>query len=215
MIINNNFISIVFLGNFNPAILTKEFLEKNEIIIFDKEPNISFTPVISVIETNNIKIIVDIGRFQVLERNIDDFSKNVAVAIAYKYLNILEHTPLRVVGVNFNANARIKDIESLIDFNNHKKLMEFFKTEFSTISVEKKFEKGKEEFNSFNMLLKLSDEILTNIRIENTKNDIYRVNYNFEVRNLNKKNENKLFIKENFSEILNKFCKTNKKFFGE
>lgn len=210
MIIDNNFISIVFLGNFNPAILNKDFLEKYNILKFDEEPIIKYSPIFSNINYKNLNIIIDLDRFQIIESKINDFSKNIVINFAYSYLNILKYTPIRTAGINMNIDVKIINIKKFLNIIDGKELLELFKVKDYRIRTDKKINVSKEEFENFNLSYVMAKDKLVQIGIKKNHDNIFKVNYNNEVRSLDKNIDNKLYIKENFNKILEMFYKTTK-----
>lgn len=103
MTITNNFVSVVTLGSFNPAILTPEFVKKQSIYQFEVPPEGETSPVISQLTFGNVRLLVELERLQVLEKDPDDFTTAKALSITTAYLNVLKHTPVLIQGINFNV----------------------------------------------------------------------------------------------------------------
>jgi len=197
------------LGNFNPSILNKDFLEINNIIKFEEDPVIKFSPVFNNINYRNLDILIDLNRFQVNEAKISDFSKNIIIDFAYSYLEILKFTPLRTSGINLNINVKITDIDKLLKLLYGKELFDLFEVDGYTFRSNKKINKLKDdEFDNFNLSYMMSSDKLVQIDIQKDHGDIFRVNYNNEVRDLDKNVDNKSYIKKNFNKILEMFHKT-------
>jgi len=113
--IGKNFISLVAIGGLNPQILNVDFLKGNKIVPtdeppFDKlfqqeKPFTSFisTPIVSDLVLENIQFIVEVGRFQIRDMAISEWTETRVLDIAIKYFEVLPYTPLKIVGVNLNA----------------------------------------------------------------------------------------------------------------
>jgi hypothetical protein len=101
----NNFISIITLGNFNPAILTPSFLSEHcgYKAISNSKPKGQTSPVASVIDFENITFLVELEKFQIMEKNLSNFKDNTIIDLALNYLQKLRFTPLFVMGINFNV----------------------------------------------------------------------------------------------------------------
>lgn len=109
-----NHISLVVLGRQNPQILNSDFLRINSIIPLDKEPFISAyqkdkpfnefvsTPPFTRLSFQNIDFIVDEQRLQIRQTSLDRWQESIIPKIAINYYKTLPHTPLSVVGFNFN-----------------------------------------------------------------------------------------------------------------
>lgn len=201
MEIKNNFMSIVTLGNFNPAILDKDFLEENNIIKFDEDPKITLTPIVCTIDYKNLKIIVDLERFQVVENKIQDFESNFILDFVYNYLDVLKYTPINIMGLNFNFIINVGDLNKIYNSEICKKINESFKAKSCIFGVTKLIEDGKETIKRINFGFDLLDFKTLNILIENIEENSSIVNFNFEIKNITK--DSKFYLKDNFKEILN------------
>lgn len=216
MIINNNFISIVFLGHFNPAILSKEFLKDNKIFITEERIiKENSNPIFKSIEFEKVKIIVDLDRFQVVEENVNDFSKNRVIDLAFNYIKTLKFTPIRIAGINFNFNVKIGEIKKFIDIIEKEQLFGLLNATSFVIDTKKEVDTEKEKFLSGRLIVNIAKDKVVQIALNRTDSrDIYKVNYNYEVRDLDKVSENRLFVKNNFRNIFNQYKEIIEKMFG-
>ena len=199
--IKNNFISIVTLGHFNPAILNKVFLEENNIIKFEEEPKVNFTPIVCTIDYRNLKIIVDLGRFQIVENNIKDFESNSILNFVYNYLEVLKYTPINIMGINFNFNMNIGNLNEIYSSGMCKKINESFNAKSCIFSITKLIEDNKETIKRINFGFDLLKSRSLNILIEMIEENLSVVNFNFEIKGIKK--DNRFYLKDNFKEILN------------
>ena len=216
MILGNNFISIIFLGNFNPSILTRDFLENNSIVHFMEEPtNIRSMALSSNIEYKDVRIMMDLKLFSVFQKNIDDFSKNTIVGLAYDTIDLLAYTPIKTIGINFNANAKILEPDNLKnDLSDKNQVLDFFGGESYMLNIGKKFEENKEEIDNISLQLKIDNYSAVQINIKKVKDYGYNINYNFSSGELFQKPENLDYIRNNLKKILDKSCATNHKYFS-
>jgi len=199
--IKNNFISIVVIGHFNPAILSKDFLEENNIIKFEEEPKIKFTPIICTIDYRNLKIIVDLERFQIVENNIEDFGSNSILSFVYNYLEVLKYTPINMIGVNFNFNMNIGNLNEIYNSKIHKKISKSFNVKSCILSLTKLIEDNKETIKKISFGFNLSSSTSINILIENLKENLSIVNFNFEIKGITK--DVRFYLRDNFEKVLN------------
>jgi len=102
MQIKNNYKSIISLGAFNPSILTPEFLNANCNFKSAYKPEGRTTPVISELIFGNIRFLMELEKFQVVEIEPVDFESKKLLELILRYLNILRYTPIARLGTNFN-----------------------------------------------------------------------------------------------------------------
>ena len=199
--IKNNFVSIVTLGHFNPAILNKDFLEENNILKFEKDPKITLTPIVCTVDYKNLKIIVDLERFQIVENNILNFESNLILDFVYSYLDVLKYTPINTMGINFNFIITVGDLNKIYNSEIWKKISESFKVKSCIFSVTKLIENDVETIKRINFGFDLLDFKSLNILIESIEENSSVVNFNFEIKNITK--DNRFYLKDNFKKILN------------
>ncbi len=107
MNVSYNFVSLIALGNFNPAILSPSFLaevcELDLGKLTDQSP--SEIPVHKVLQFGNIRLTVSMDRLEILETAIQNTDETeTVIGIFEKYYQQLPHTPLQAVGVNVNCD---------------------------------------------------------------------------------------------------------------
>ena len=216
MIINKNFFSMIVLGNFNPSILNIKFLtDKNIISNDEKVLNEKYAPIFSVINFENMKLVIDYERFQVTEEKIDSFEKNRVIDFVTKYLSILEYTPIRVAGINFNIDMKI-DILKYLELIKSKKLLDILKTEQVILDIGEKHFKNKEvEIISIKSKVIYDDNNTIQIGINKKNDDIFNLNYNFELQDLEKSSKRIFFFRDNFKNIYNDFNNNLKNLIGD
>ena len=181
----NNFISIVTIGNFNPAILTPSFLIR--YCDFSKELELKkgqTTPVVSKLDYENILFNMDLGRFQVLEKGIQD-TKNVKILkYLLKYFEILKYTPIYIMGINFNSTILNIDTNVLFVLDDGEKLKEFFNVENIIYTNTVKIGKSSIARISWELTFMSVDGYKEHISIKYEGNDLL-INQNFEIGDIN------------------------------
>ena len=106
MKISYNFISLVAIGNFNPAILSPDFLN-DKCGLNLGEPSPEAQPPIPVFrhwEFQNLHFNLTLDRFEIKEVGVEDISKTDVLGIFKVYYDKLPYTPLKAVGVNINCD---------------------------------------------------------------------------------------------------------------
>ncbi len=94
--------NLTVVGNFNPAILTHEFLTtvcglQRPEPLKSSEPNV---PVVREIQYDNERWFMDLDRMIVEDMQIESFEAFRAPEAGVTYLDMLAYTPLRAAGVN-------------------------------------------------------------------------------------------------------------------
>lgn len=107
----NNYVNLVVLGNFNPAILTHEFLTKECNLNFGVEPKTQQVsiPVVTSLEYGNVAFFADLGRLQISEKHCDDPQKSLISSYLQTYLEKLPYTPLKKSGANFSYELSVDE----------------------------------------------------------------------------------------------------------
>jgi hypothetical protein len=113
--LKKNFLSFVALGGQNPQILNLDFLKTNNIIPVNAPPfeellkqekpvkKFVSVPGLANLVLGNIEFVIDQRMFQVRETEISRWVENKIIDITKRYFQVLPHTPLKLVGVNFNS----------------------------------------------------------------------------------------------------------------
>jgi hypothetical protein len=121
--------NITVLGHFNPAILRHDFLVKTCGIDLGEPKRMSplDVPVMSEIEYHDGRWFMDFGRMVVESTDLETFSQFKGPAWVSKYMDILRHTPIYAVGMNFHTNLRFEDmgpfVSKLADLENVSSVM--------------------------------------------------------------------------------------------
>ena len=96
---------VVLARNHNPAIPSKDWLEKKQVII-DEPLNFANTPVFSFFETKNFALTVDQQKWQIVLKVVNQANIEALADITEKYLRALPETPYHAVGLNFQYIGR-------------------------------------------------------------------------------------------------------------
>jgi len=191
MKININYLSLVAIGNFNPAILTPDFL--NDVCQLNLgEPTHITPPEIPVhkhIKFKNLDIEALLEHLVIKETGPEDIYESYILRIFDNIYRTLQFTPLKVVGVNVNCdliddtNTRADKLELLI--SNPDTLLSFF--EVNQIDVTEKFLQiiSEKKWISSNYRIDNVRELVRHINVAKKKNSC-NINYNYEAGPLHK-----------------------------
>jgi hypothetical protein len=106
---------VVLASNYNPSIVSKEWLYQKGIFTESVE-NFVHTPVLSLVENQNFGLVVDEQRLQLAIKRVTEENFNNSNGIVQKFINILPETPYKAVGFNYRytfAEGRC-DLSSLL-----------------------------------------------------------------------------------------------------
>lgn len=115
MDVEYDYISLVALGNFNPAIVSPDFLKRDCGFEFGEltdqsPPNI---PVAKKLIYENVLITVDLTGLTVKETKVKENLETDVLNIFNNIYSTLPYTPLDAVGVNIKSKLIFKDGEEL------------------------------------------------------------------------------------------------------
>ncbi len=211
MKIQNNFVGIITLGHFNPGILTQDFLKTECGLEFrgegKEEPR---SPVFTRISYAKVRFQADLGRLQITEREIEEPGNSKVAEYLRVYLEKLPYTPVFASGVNINITISEADVRSLIEVFLSKKdrlfgLLGTNEYEFETTSIRRRQGKEYTRWKVNNFLQK--DKVSETITLNRTDTMFWRLNYNYEVRNLLKNKVLLQIITEGFGKIVERYEK--------
>ena len=120
-------VNIVILArNYNPSIVSKEWLYKKNILR-ETVTNFVHTPPFSLIETDRISFVLDESRLQMSLKTITPEGIETLPKIAAEFVSCLPETPFAAVGFNysFHISKESTHLEALF-VPNHAKLRELF-----------------------------------------------------------------------------------------
>ena len=208
MDIKNNFLSVVTLGSFNPAILTPDFLKMHEIFSDVEHLKGRSSPVVSEIIHNDIHFLAELERFQITHRKIRNFNESDILDSAVKYLEVLEYTPLLAQGINFNVDINDYDDSPIIKEILGDPVLKFCKyiggIDDFLIDLKVEVVSGNKETKGINFKYFIEDGIVIAINM-NKANDKIVLNYNQEVKNINSDRDRIKIIRDRYSDIITNF----------
>ena len=186
MEVKNNFMSVVSLGCFNPAILTPRFLKEKCGFETRLEPKGRTTSVAAVINYGSTSFVADLERFQIKHSDVDDFLKSAIVPVMIKYLTVLEYTPVEAIGVNLNydiAGPNVAVVRKTLQEDCNKIFQVMKLSEATTTYKERRKSDGTRELIEFGIGGQIDQNTVERLSIL-IKNNSLQVNYNHELRNL-------------------------------
>ncbi|MGB2980579.1 MAG: hypothetical protein WBC77_04980 [Candidatus Zixiibacteriota bacterium] len=215
--VKSNFVSVVSVGCFNPAILTPQFLkEKCEFTAYS-EPKGRTTPVATGLDYGSILFLLDLERFQIKHSDLKRFQDSNIVTIMMDYLRVLQHTPLDAIGVNLNYDIAGQPGGGLLKrlLEKEKALSEFLELSES-VTVHKVRRKIDEpgEIIEVDLSGPLDENTIERLNIT-ARNQSLRVNYNHEIKNLRKNRKLLARMKTDWPSLLDKDEQLRRSYFEE
>lgn len=205
-----NFISVVALGNFNPAIVSPRFL--NDVCKLNLgEPDDQSPPEIPVhrsLRFQNLKFSADMDRLQIIESEIKDIFRTRSLNIFNSYYENLPHTPLRAVGVNINCDL-VPESSNQIDLMTEKicdalTYLNYF--DCATVDITESFVQSRTDKTRMGSSYSIKNVGGLNRRIDvHKKKDSITVNYNYEAGNLDKTERNLDVLLDRYEQFCNEF----------
>ncbi len=101
MISPNSANVVVLASNYNPSIISKEWLYQKGIFT-DTVSNFIHTPVFALIESEDLSLVVDERKLQITTKKINRDTLNKLITIATKFVDILPETPYKGLGLNYH-----------------------------------------------------------------------------------------------------------------
>jgi len=205
-----NFVSLVTLGNFNPAIVTPDFLNKDCELNLGEPTDQSppFVPVHKHLQFQNLRFTVDMDRLEILETGIENIYEAKTLQIFYVYYKKLPYTPLRAVGVNINCDllpetgtttdvllGKVSSPQTYLDFLGIKEI------NVTETSLQTKTEKA---WTSSNYRIQNVHGLTRLINISKKK-DSFNLNYNYEAGNLDQNKSSLDLLLDGYKEFCDEF----------
>jgi len=200
-----NYVNIVALGNFNPAIVTPDFLNKDCGLNLGEPTDQSplLIPIHRRFKFKNLIFNVDMQTLEISETGIEDIYEAKITDFFSIYYKKLPYTPLSAVGVNINCDLAITEIlvdklskpQTCLTFLNAK---EIESTERSRQTITDKIWIGS------NYRL---DNVHGLARLINTtkKKDAINLNYNYEAGNLKENTERLKLLLDGYKQFCDEF----------
>lgn len=189
MKISYKFISLVAIGNFNPAILSDDFLKSVCKLDLGKpiEESPRTMPVFKHLKFQDLQFIVDLNRLEIKDTKIEESLETEALRIFEVYYENLPHTPLTAVGVNINCDLLSEDnteFQSLeVKISDPKSYLDFFKSNQVFVNERALFMKNDKTWIGSNYRIENVND-LTRLVDTSRKNEFFNINYNWEAANL-------------------------------
>lgn len=101
MILPNNANIVILASNYNPSIVSKEWLYQRDIFT-ETVTNFVHTPVFALVESADFVLLVDEGRLQFTVKKVTQDNLRASNSIVERFVGILPETPYRSIGLNYN-----------------------------------------------------------------------------------------------------------------
>lgn len=95
---------VIIASNYNPSIVSKEWLYQKKIFT-EPVANFVHTPPFSLVENENFHLTVDEGRFQIAVKRVTVDRLNAMTHMAETFVKILSETPYKAVGLNYQYDV--------------------------------------------------------------------------------------------------------------
>ena len=207
----NHYINLVVLGNFNPRILTHDFLARECGIKLGKKPLAENNPipVVSSLDYEKYVFFVDLGRIQITEKKCQNPEKSEIPNYLNIYLNKLKYTPITKCGANFSYDVEVNEAKlNQIEKDISKNRLIFNRVIRETgIILEVVFDIKNENEIIQNWVLKTSkptDQESTTLKVQRESSSKVKIDFNFEI-NLEKNRDQIEKITSNYNEVYRAF----------
>ena len=101
MLLPNSANVVILASNYNPSIVSKEWLYQRGIFT-ETVRNFVHTPVFALVESKDFSLMVDEQRLQLTVRKVTEDNFNASSGIAERFVDILPETPYKAVGLNYH-----------------------------------------------------------------------------------------------------------------
>lgn len=210
MKVSYNFVSLVAIGNFNPAILSLGFLtnicELNLGDLIEQSP--PEVPIHRYLQFQHFRVTVDMDRLVAMETGVQDITKTRTLEVFDAYYRNLPHTPLVAVGVNINCNLFPEtDAEAAVlgrRINEPKTYLDFFSIKEIDVTEKSKIKETDKSWKGSRYRAENVRGLTRIIDLVQKKNSI-QLNYNYEAGNLRQNDSNLKLLKEGYEEFCSEF----------
>jgi hypothetical protein len=96
---------VVLASNYNPSIVSKEWL-LNKGIFVENIDNFMHTPVFSMVENEKYSLISDEQRLQIVIKKVTEENIIAAGEVVKRFVDVLPETPYKALGFNYQYNLR-------------------------------------------------------------------------------------------------------------
>jgi len=101
MILPNSANVVILASNYNPSIVSKEWLYQRGIFT-ETVTNFLHTPVFALVESADFALTVDEGRLQLTVKKVTQDNLRVLSGVAERFVEILPETPYKSIGLNYH-----------------------------------------------------------------------------------------------------------------
>jgi len=91
---------VILASNYNPSIVSKEWLYQKDIFT-ETVKNFVHTPVFALVESEDFSLMVDEQRLQLTVKKVTQDNLNTSGDITEKFVDALPETPYKAVGLNY------------------------------------------------------------------------------------------------------------------
>ena len=210
----NDYINLVVLGNFNPSILTHDFLIKECGFDFGNKPPSKSppVPVVASLDYDKISFFADLGRFQITEKNCKEPKLSQLPVYLNTYLERLPYTPITKCGANFGyelttEKARLENIERWLK-NDRNKFCETLQLKTLDLEVCFAIDDKQEKIKSWTLRTKISEyEASTIMKVAyiSGADNTMKIDFNYEVADLDKDKELLKNVTDDFTNVADLF----------
>lgn len=92
---------VILASNCNPSIVSKEWLRRKRVFT-DTVRNFVHTPVLSLVESDQFRLMVDESRLQFTVRKVTQDNLSALTTIPQRFVKALPETPYTAVGLNYS-----------------------------------------------------------------------------------------------------------------
>jgi hypothetical protein len=92
---------VILASNYNPSIVSKEWLYQKGIFT-DTIKNFVHTPVFALVESKDFSLTVDEHMLQLTIKNVTEDNFNTSFGIVERFVDILPETPYTALGLNYH-----------------------------------------------------------------------------------------------------------------
>ncbi len=171
---------------------------------FVTPPDLPFPREISFKE-GNLNFLIDLDRLQIRENNLVKLESCSSSEYTKLYFDKLPHTPVFTAGVNFNFTAELEEKEKIEFYkilNKEKGIYQRFSIEDFILKTSRKYTKDKQVINQiWELVIAVETNCSSTIRIAE-KEDVFVINNNFQVSDLQNRKEKIKLITEGYDERL-------------
>ncbi|MEA1899978.1 MAG: hypothetical protein U9N47_04305 [Thermodesulfobacteriota bacterium] len=210
MKVDYNFITLVALGSFNPAIVSPDFLNTVCELNLGKPDDQSppDIPVIRHLEFQNLEFTVEMNRLQIMEKGIENITETRVLSIFNVYHEKLPYTPLKAVGVNINCDLFAEMgtetdalAKKISDANTY---LEFFGSNKINVTESSLQTKTDKTWMSSNYHIENVRGLTRSINVTQKK-DFLNLNYNYEAGVVDKHKSNLSLLLDGYEQFCHEF----------